>query len=72
MNHRGHLMFLKPEERAIVDANMIKTFSWTAPKSELQDRIRALKDAGFHHIAVQIRHNIPEMVDEWWDVFRGV
>jgi 5,10-methylenetetrahydromethanopterin reductase len=72
MNHRGHLMFLKPEERDIVDANMIRTFSWTAPKAELQDRLRTLRDAGFHHVSVQIRHNIPEMVEEWWDVFKGV
>jgi len=71
-NHRGHLMFLKPEERDIVDANMIRTFSWTAPKAELQSRLRTLRDAGFHHMSVQIRHNHPEMVDEWWDVFNGV
>ena len=72
VNHRGHLMFLKPEERDIVDANMIKTFSWTAPKAELQQRLRQLKDAGFQHCSVQIRHHMPEMVDEWWDVFKGV
>jgi len=71
-NHRGHLMFLKPEERDIVDADLIRNFSWTAPQAELQSRLRLLRDAGFHHIAVQIRHNHPEMVDEWWDVFRGI
>jgi 5,10-methylenetetrahydromethanopterin reductase len=71
-NHRGHLMFLKPEERGMCDTDMIRTFSWTGPKAELQRRIRILRDVGFHAISVQIRHNHPEMVDEWWEVFKGV
>ena len=71
-NHRGHLMFLKPEERAICDGELIKNFSWTATKPELQERLRTLRDAGFHSISVQIRHGHPTMVDDWWDVFQGV
>jgi 5,10-methylenetetrahydromethanopterin reductase len=71
-NHRGHLMFLKPEERDIVDAELLKNFSWTATKRELQERLRVLRDAGFHHISVQIRHSQPSMLEDWWDVFQGV
>jgi 5,10-methylenetetrahydromethanopterin reductase len=71
-NHVGHLMFLKPEERAICDAELIQNFSWTAPKEELRERIRALKDAGFHRVSVQIRHTHPSMLEDWWDVFEGV
>ena len=71
-NHRGHLMFLKPEERAICDADLIRNFSWTAPKAELRERIRTLRDAGFRTLSVQIRHDHPAMLEEWWDVFAGV
>ncbi len=71
-NHVGHLMFLKPEERAICDAELIKNFSWTATKAELRERLRALKDAGFHRVSVQIRHNHPSMLEDWWDVLEGV
>jgi 5,10-methylenetetrahydromethanopterin reductase len=71
-NHRGHLMFLKPEERDICDGELIKNFSWTATKPELQERLRILRDAGFARISVQIRHGHPAMIDEWWDVFQGV
>jgi 5,10-methylenetetrahydromethanopterin reductase len=71
-NHRGHLMFLKPEERDIVDADLIKNMSWTATKRELQERLRVMRDAGFEHISVQIRHNHPEMIEEWWEVFQGI
>jgi 5,10-methylenetetrahydromethanopterin reductase len=71
-NHRGHLMFLKPEERAICNADLIRNFSWTAPKAELRERLRALGDAGFERISVQIRHAHPSMLEDWWDVFQGV
>ncbi len=71
-NHRGHLMFLKPEERSICDAELIKNFSWTATKPELRERLRVIRDAGFQSISVQIRHGHPTMVEDWWDVFQGV
>jgi 5,10-methylenetetrahydromethanopterin reductase len=71
-NHRGHLMFVKPEERHIIDADLIKNMSWTATKPELVERLRALRDVGFHHISVQIRHTQPAMLDDWWDVFQAV
>jgi 5,10-methylenetetrahydromethanopterin reductase len=71
-NHRGHLMFLKPEERDICDADLIRNFSWTGTKPELQDRLRVLRDAGFERVSVQIRHGHPSMLDDWWDVFQGV
>jgi 5,10-methylenetetrahydromethanopterin reductase len=65
-------MFLKPEERAICDAELIKNFSWTATKPELRERLRIIRDAGFQSISVQIRHGHPTMVEDWWDVFQGV
>jgi len=71
-NHRGHLMFLKPEERDICDGELIKNFSWTATKPELVERLRVLRDAGFEHVSVQIRHNHPTMLEDWWDVFQAV
>jgi alkanesulfonate monooxygenase SsuD/methylene tetrahydromethanopterin reductase-like flavin-dependent oxidoreductase (luciferase family) len=71
-NHRGHLMFLKPEERDIVDADLIKNMSWTATKPELVERLRVLTSAGFERISVQIRHQHPSMIEDWWDVFQAV
>lgn len=71
-NHRGHLMFLKPEERDIVDADLIKNMSWTATKPELVERLRALQEMGFERISVQIRHQHPTMLEDWWDVFQAV
>jgi alkanesulfonate monooxygenase SsuD/methylene tetrahydromethanopterin reductase-like flavin-dependent oxidoreductase (luciferase family) len=71
-NHRGHLMFLKPEDEDVCTADLIRNFSWTATKPELVERIRALKDAGFGNFVVQIRHAEPGMLEDWADVFAGV
>jgi 5,10-methylenetetrahydromethanopterin reductase len=71
-NHRGHLMFLRPEEQAICTAELIRATTFTAPKAELRERIRELGRAGFDHVGLTVRHGYPEMLEEWSDVFEGV
>ena len=53
-NHRGHLMFVKPEERPFVTAELIRLTTFTATEKELKERIAALADAGYTEIAMQI------------------
>src|SRR2546425_3116297 len=72
INHRGHLMFLRPEEHEVCTADLIRTLTFTANKPELQDRIRELRAAGYNHFSIHIRHGHPEMLEEWADVFAGV
>jgi 5,10-methylenetetrahydromethanopterin reductase len=71
-NHRGHLMFLRPEEHEVCTADLIRTLTFTGPRADLQERIRELRAAGFTHFAVHIRHGHPEMLEEWADVLEGV
>ncbi len=71
-NHRGHLMFLRPEEHEVCTADLIRTLTFTATRPELQERIRELGAAGYNHFAVHIRHGHPEMLEEWAEVFAGV
>ena len=49
-NHRGHLMFVKPEERPFVTAEMIRHETFTATEAELKGRIAELRDAGYTEI----------------------
>ena len=71
-NHRGHLMFLRPEEHEICTGELIQTLTFTEREPVLQDRIRELRGAGYTHFAIHIRHGHPEMLEEWADVFEGV
>ena len=68
-NHRGHLMFLKPEEAHLCTAELIKATTFTGTPAALRDQLRALRDAGFDHFSITIRHGHPEMLEEWIEVF---
>lgn len=65
MNHRGHLMFVKPEERASVTPELIRDTSFTATEAELRRRIGDLKDAGYTQFTVQITPGQEEAVADW-------
>jgi 5,10-methylenetetrahydromethanopterin reductase len=71
-NHRGHLMFLRPEEQELCTAELIRAITFTDTKPALQERLRELRAAGYNHFSVHIRHGHPEMLEEWADVFASV
>jgi alkanesulfonate monooxygenase SsuD/methylene tetrahydromethanopterin reductase-like flavin-dependent oxidoreductase (luciferase family) len=72
VNHRGHLMFLRPEEHEVCTAELIRAVTFTGTRSELRDRIRELGAAGYNHFAIRIAHGYPEMLEQWADVFEKV
>ena len=71
-NHRGHLMFLRPEEHEVCTADLIRSVTFTGTRAELRDRIRELGAAGYNHFAIRIAHGHPEMLEQWADVFENV
>ncbi len=71
-NHRGHLMFLRPEEQEVCTADLIGATTFTATRAELREQLRELGRAGFAHVGITIRYGHPEMLEEWADVIEGV
>jgi len=71
-NHRGHLMFLRPEEHEVCTAELIRSATFTGTRTELRDRIRELGAAGYNHFAIRIAHGHPAMLEQWADVFATV
>lgn len=65
MNHRGHLMFVKPEERKFVTADLIRTTSFTASEQELKQRVEALRSAGYTQFTVQIVPGHEQAIEDW-------
>ena len=53
-NHRGHFLFVKPEERKFVTAELIRRTTFTASEQELKQRVEALRDAGWNQIVIAI------------------
>ncbi len=70
-NHRGHLMFVKPEERPFVSAEMIRITSFTATEAELRRRIGDLRDAGYTEFTVQIVPGQERAIEDWARLMRA-
>ena len=45
-NHRGHLMFVRPDERPFITAEMIRRTSFTGTEREIKARVAALARRG--------------------------
>lgn len=65
-NHRGHLMFLRPEEQVLITPDLIRSLTFTGNELELVDSVRAVKAAGFNQFAVLLRagHEFA-MLEDW-------
>jgi 5,10-methylenetetrahydromethanopterin reductase len=70
-NHRGHLMFVKPEERRFVTAELIRLTTITATETEIKHRIAALFAAGYDEIAFQIIPGQEHAIEDWGRIRRA-
>lgn len=70
-NHRGHLMFVRDDERAFLSAELIRHATWTATAPELVERIQALEEAGFSQIVFSILPGQEHAIEDWGRVRRA-
>jgi 5,10-methylenetetrahydromethanopterin reductase len=64
-NHRGHLMFVKPEERPFLTADLIRASSMTATEGEIREKIATLRDAGYTQFTVQLIPGQEAALADW-------
>jgi 5,10-methylenetetrahydromethanopterin reductase len=64
-NHRGHFVFVKPEERKFVSAELIRRTTFTAPLQELTQRVEALRSAGWNQIVIPIVPGEERALEDW-------
>jgi 5,10-methylenetetrahydromethanopterin reductase len=70
-NHRGHLMFVKPEERPYITAELIRLTTITGTEREIKDRVGALFAAGYSEIAFQIIPGQEHALEDWGRIRRA-
>lgn len=68
-NHRGHLMFLRDEERDLVTADLIEAMTFTGKRDDLRDRVDRLATAGYSQLTVQIVEGQENALEDWAQVF---
>ncbi len=64
-NHRGHLMFVKEQEKKFVTAKMIAETSFTASEAEIKQRIEALRGAGYTQFTIQLVPGQESAIEDW-------
>ena len=63
--HKGHLIYLKPEEERYLNDPLIRSFTLTGSGEEIIARLKALEAAGLKQVAIQIVINARETMEEF-------
>lgn len=64
-NHRGHFVFVKPEERHLITPELIRRTTFTAPEGEMIQRLEALRDAGWSQIVIPVVPGQEDAMEDW-------
>ncbi len=70
--HKGHLMFVHPDEDRFATAGLIRATTTSGTLPELRDRIWRLKEAGYDEVVIQVTPGHETMIDDWARVFEKV
>ena len=70
-NHRGHLMFLRPEETHVTP-ELVQATTMSGTQEELVTRLRALAAAGYEQVTIQLVHGHEHAIEDWAQVFQAI
>ena len=70
-NHKGHLMYVRPEE-AHITADLAKATTMTGTHEELVSKFREIKSQGYSQVTVQLVHGHEYALERWAEVFEAV
>ncbi|HET8997474.1 MAG TPA: LLM class flavin-dependent oxidoreductase, partial [Acetobacteraceae bacterium] len=71
-NHRGHLMFVRPDERPFITADMLRNTSFIGTVRELMPRFEMLRAAGFHQAVLSIPPGQEHAIEDWSRILRAM
>ena len=68
-NHRGHLMFVRPDEQFLVTGDLIEAMTFTGDVETLRSRVARLTEAGYSQLTVQLVEGQEDALEDWARVF---
>ena len=71
-NHRGHLVFARPDERSALSAALIRYTSLTGSEAEVIGWVEELRAAGYREFTVGIVPGQERVIEDWARVMRAV
>jgi 5,10-methylenetetrahydromethanopterin reductase len=63
--HKGHLIFVRPEEERFVTGDLIRSSTFTGTPDELRERVRQLDDAGYDQLTIQLVNGQESAIEDW-------
>lgn len=70
--HRGHALFVRPDEEKFIIPDLIRQASMTAPVAELRERVQELKRVGYDELAVITCPGDNDILERWVEVMEKV
>jgi 5,10-methylenetetrahydromethanopterin reductase len=70
-NHRGHLMFVKLEERRFITADLIRATTITGSEAEIMKTLAGFAEAGYGEVAIQIVPGQEHAIEDWGGIRRA-
>ena len=70
--YRGELQWVTPEEKNLITGDLIREMTLTGEVEALRERIRALQDAGYRQLTIQLVVGHDDALDDWARVIEGV
>ncbi len=70
--HAGHLIYLRDDEKDLITGDHIQGMTFTGTKSQIRDKVAAVRDGGYSQLTVQIVQDPEDAVDDWAEVFDGM
>ncbi|MEM8661248.1 MAG: LLM class flavin-dependent oxidoreductase [Pseudomonadota bacterium] len=70
-NHKGHLMYVRPEETHITP-ELARATTLSGTRDELLAKLRSIRDAGYSQVTVQLVHGHETALEDWAEVFAAV
>ena len=70
--HRGHMMFVRDDERHLVTGELIREKTFTGTRDEIVERLTNLRNAGYSQIAVQYNPGREDLVEDWAPILNEV
>jgi 5,10-methylenetetrahydromethanopterin reductase len=64
-------MFVRPDERPYITAEMIKGTTFTGTEREIKQRVGKLVDAGFAQVVISIPPGQEPMIEDWGRIRRA-
>ncbi len=69
--HRGHLIYLRDDERPLITGELVRELSFTGTVTQLRDKVAALRDVGYNQLAIQIVEGQEDALEDWARVIKG-